>query len=177
MRRHPHVFGTTKVSGSAEVLDRWAELKAKEREAKAAAAGPAAKPKRLLGGLPRSMPALLRATRISEKAASVGFDWPDAKGARAKILEELGELDELLGHEAGLDREQAQAELGDLLYAVVNYGRKLNLDPETALAGTVKKFTKRFEYIEDELAKVGRAPKDSTLPEMDALWERAKREL
>jgi nucleoside triphosphate diphosphatase len=161
VRRHPHVFGEGKLETAGQVLDQWAKLK--ERE----------KPRRTLEGVPAALPALTRALRLSERAAQVGFDWPDAAGARAKIGEELAEIDAAV---AAGDRAAIEHEIGDLLFAAVSLARKLGLDPEAALRGTIDRFVSRFAFIEDRLRDTGRAPRDSTLEEMDALWERAKRE-
>ncbi len=162
VRRHPHIFGDAKgVDTADKVLTQWAELKQKEKQ-----------DRRTLDGVPRSLPALARAAKLTERAAMVGFDWPDVAGARAKIGEELAELDEAI---AGGDATRVKEELGDLLFAVVNVARKLGADPEVALASSVDRFVKRFAHIEDRLRERGRAPKDATLAEMDALWDDAKR--
>ncbi len=161
VRRHPHVFGDTKVDTSGQVLDQWAKLKEKE------------KPRRTLDGVPLALPALLRALRVSERAAQVGFDWPDVDGARAKVDEELREID--AARDLGA-KEALEHEVGDLLFATVSLARKLGVDPETALRKTVDRFQSRFEYIEDRLAERGKKPRDSDLAEMDAMWELAKRD-
>jgi len=161
VRRHPHVFGEVKLDTAGQVLDQWAKLKEKE------------KPRRTLDGVPRALPALLRAQRLSERAAQVGFDWPDVAGARAKVDEELGEIDR--ARVAGV-RDELEHEIGDLLFAAVSLARKLEVDPETALRKTVDRFQRRFEYIEDRLSERGKKPRDSDLAEMDALWDEAKRD-
>lgn len=161
VRRHPHVFGDRKLDTSEEVLRQWSELK--ERE----------KPRRTLDGVPRAMPALARAQRLTERAADVGFDWPDAQGPRTKIDEELAELDVA---RRAQDAQAIQREMGDLLFACVNLARKLGVDAEAALRGATDRFTRRFEYVEDRLRERGRTPRDATLAEMDALWEEAKRD-
>jgi MazG family protein len=158
--RHPHVFGDVKLDTSAQVLEQWSELKKKEKGAR-----------KTLDGVPRALPALARAAKLGERAAQVGFDWPDAAGPRAKIDEELRELD------AATDPAAVQRELGDLLFAVVNLARKRGVDAEAALRGTIERFTARFGFVEERLAAAGRAPKHATLAEMDALWEEAKRAL
>jgi len=165
LRRHPHVFGDRKVSGAEEVLQQWHELKAAERAAKGG------QRKRTLDGIARSLPALLQATRLQERAAGVGFDWPDAAGPRGKVSEELGELDAAL---ASGQREHAEAELGDLLFAVVNLARKVGLDAEQALRKASERFARRFAWVEDRLAERGKNPAASDLAEMDALWDAAK---
>jgi MazG family protein len=160
VRRHPHVFGDVKLGSSAEVLDQWGKLKEKE------------KPRRTLEGVPAALPALTRAMKLSERAAAVGFDWPDAAGARAKVAEEIAEIDREM---AGEDRVAMEHEIGDLFFAAVSLSRKLGIDPEAALRAANRRFTSRFEYIEDRLRERGRSPRDSDLAEMDALWEEAKR--
>lgn len=162
-RRHPHVFGDGKLETSAEVLAQWTELKKEEKKHA---------PRKTLDGVPLALPALARAARLGERAAAVGFDWPDATGPREKIKEELAELDQAM---ASGNPERVQAELGDLLFAVVNLARKLTQDPEDALRITLARFTQRFEFIEKALAAQNRSPKDATLAEMDLLWEQAKR--
>ncbi|MEO8214844.1 MAG: nucleoside triphosphate pyrophosphohydrolase [Myxococcales bacterium] len=163
--RHPHVFGDVKVSGSDDVLANWAKLKATEKARKGKHGA--------LDGIPRSAPALLRATRAGEKAGAVGFDFPDAEAARAKVDEELRELDEARTH---VDRAEMSRELGDVLFAVVNLGRKLNLDPESALRAATDKFARRFAAVEAALAAQGRKVADATPEEQDRLWEAAKSE-
>jgi MazG family protein len=166
VRRHPHVFGDTRVSGSAEVLRNWETIKAQERAAKGTP--------RALSGVPRALPQLMRALRVQEKASRVGFDWPDPEGPRAKVAEELAELD---AARTRRDRAAMQDELGDLLFAVVNLARKLEMDPEESLGAAVARFCARFEYVEERLAEKGRVPVDVPAVELDVLWEEAKREL
>jgi MazG family protein len=156
-RRHPHVFGDVKLDTAGQVLEQWSKLKEKE------------KPRRTLDGVPAALPALLRALRVSERAAQVGFDWPDVAGARAKVDEELAEIDRAMP-------EALEHEVGDLLFAAVSLARKLGVDPETALRKTVDRFQSRFAYIEDRLQEKGKRPRDSDLAEMDAFWEQAKRD-
>ncbi len=162
--RHPHVFGTSDAKDAEAVLRQWAALKREEKKAKGAGHS-------VLEGVPREMPALARADRLTEKASRVGFDWPDASGAREKLAEELAELDRAI---AGGDRDAIEAELGDLLFAAANLGRKLGIAPEEALRGTVARFVSRFGHIERELARRGVPHGEATLAEMDALWEEAK---
>lgn len=162
VRRHPHVFGDAKAADADTVLDQWQKLKAQEKG-----------DRRVLDGVPRAMPALARAQKISVRAARVGFDWPDVEGCRAKVDEELRELDDARAHP---DAERVEEELGDLLFAIVSMARKLGVDAESALRRTTDKFEHRFRFIEDELRARGKKPADSNLEEMDALWERAKRE-
>jgi MazG family protein len=163
VRRHPHVFGDVQVSGSDEVLSNWAKVKAVEKAEKGKLGA--------LDGIPRSAPALLRATRAGEKASSVGFDFPDAPAARAKIEEELHELD---AARADGDRDAMARELGDALFAVVNFGRKLGLDPESALREATERFARRFRFVETSLAAQGRAVADAAPAEQDELWRAAK---
>lgn len=170
VRRHPHVFEDTKVEDADEVLKNWERIKVAERGAKG--------PKGLLEGLPRSLPALMRAQRMGEKVARVGFDWPDARGSRDKVTEEIGELDAAI--QSG-DKAQMEAELGDALFALVNLARHLGLDAEGALRGTTDKFTRRFGHVEKRVRDVhGGWPKDSKderlgLAELDGYWDEAKR--
>jgi MazG family protein len=162
--RHPHVFGTADVKDAEGVLKQWAALKRKEKEAKG-------RGKSVLEGVPREMPALARAERLSEKASRVGFDWPDARGARAKVDEELAELDASI---ASGDREAIEHELGDVLFAVANLARKLALAPEEALRGAIGRFIQRFEHVERELERAGVPHGQATLEHMDDLWNEAK---
>jgi MazG family protein len=163
--RHPHVFGDADVKDAEGVLRQWAALKREEKKAKGGGAS-------VLEGVPREMPALARADRLTEKASRIGFDWPDAQGARAKVTEELSELDEAI---ASGDRAAVEHELGDALFALANLGRKLGLPPEEALRGSVRRFISRFEHVERELARRGVPHGEATLAEMDLLWDQAKK--
>lgn len=165
-RRHPHVFGETKVKDSAEVLANWGKIKAAEHEGKG-------KPRRTLDGVPKDLPALLRAQRIGEKAAAVGFDWPDAKGVRLKIDEELAEIEAAV--KSG-DPAAVEHEVGDLLLAVSRYAAKLGVAPEDALRSALRRFQDRFEAMEDAVAAEGRELKDCSLDTLDRHWNRIKRE-
>jgi tetrapyrrole methylase family protein/MazG family protein len=162
IRRHPHVFGSDQADNAGEALTRWEAVKAKERDRATSA----------LDGVPRALPGLLRALRTSEKAAAVGFDWPSVTGPREKVEEEWYELLDALKNPA--EREEHIHELGDLLFAVVNLARHLNLDPEESLRHAVDRFQARFKFIERELAAQDRTPKQATLAEMDRLWSEAK---
>jgi MazG family protein len=162
--RHPHVFGDATATDSEAVLRQWAALKREEKKAKGKGAS-------VLEGVPREMPALARADRLTEKASRVGFDWPDHAGAREKLAEELGELDRAI--EAG-DAAEIEHELGDVLFAAANLSRKLGVPPEEALRGTVARFVARFGHVERELARRGVPHGEATLAEMDALWDEAK---
>lgn len=162
--RHPHVFGDANVKDAEAVLRQWVALKREEKRAKG-------RGESVLEGVPREMPALARADRLTEKASRIGFDWPEASGAREKVAEELAELDEAA---AGGDPRRVEHEVGDLLFAVVNLSRKLGVHPEEALRGTIGRFVSRFGHVERELARRGIPHGGATLAEMDALWEEAK---
>jgi len=162
--RHPHVFGSATATDSDAVLRQWSALKREEKKAKGKDAS-------VLEGVPREMPALARADRLTEKASRIGFDWPDHAGAREKLAEELGELDRAV--EAG-DAAGIEHELGDVLFAAANLSRKLGVPPEEALRGTVARFVARFGHVERELARRGVPHGEATLAEMDALWDEAK---
>jgi MazG family protein len=164
IRRHPHVFGEA-VAGSADaVLAQWDRIKAEEKAARGDRG-------RTLAGVPRGLPALARAQQLGRKAGRVGFDWPGPAGSLAKVREEVEEVVETIGG----DPAASHREIGDLLFAVVNLARKLDVDAESALDDASARFVRRFERIEDRLAERGRSPQESTLDEMDALWEEAKR--
>jgi tetrapyrrole methylase family protein / MazG family protein len=163
--RHPHVFGDVDLKDSDAVLKQWAALKREEKRKKGGGHS-------VLEGVPREMPALARADRLTEKASRVGFDWPDAGGARRKVDEELGELDEAL---AGGDPRAVEHELGDVLFALANLGRKVGVPPEEALRGTIARFVSRFHHVEAELTRRGVPHGEATLEQMDALWDEAKR--
>lgn len=166
--RHPHVFGDKKLSRAQDVLDNWDKLKADER----AASGKAEKTKdSLLDDVPVHFPGLLEALKITKKAAKVGFDWENADQIFDKITEETQELREAV---SSGDPKDIEGEIGDLLFAVVNLARHLNVEPETAVKRTNRKFRERFKYIEDKLNAGGRRLEDASLEEMDALWNEAK---
>jgi MazG family protein len=172
--RHPHVFGDGSVVTAAAQTEAWETLKALERDAKAEAAGrstPSA-----LDGVIAGLPALIRALKLQKRAARVGFDWPDAAAVRAKIGEELAEIDAEIanGPTAGSSTNRLEDELGDLLFVCVNLARHLGVDPESALRRTNLKFETRFHRIEALAAAQGRLLEAMTLAEMDALWDLAK---
>lgn len=167
VRRHPHVFADATADSAEEVERNWEAIKAREKAARGTSQT------RTLGGVPQGLPALIRAQKISKKAAKVGFDWPDVAGCRAKVTEELGEVDRAI---ASGDKDAIRHEIGDLLFAVVSLARKVGCDAEESLRGCTRRFEDRFGFIEDELARLGRSPADSDLHEMDELWNRAKRE-
>jgi ATP diphosphatase len=169
--RHPHVFGDEEVAGSAALHGVWEERKAKEREARAAARGGDTS---LLADVPLGFPALTRALKLQKRAARAGFDWGAAAPVLAKLREELGELEAALAE--GAPESEAELELGDLLFTVVNLARHLRLDPEAALRATNAKFERRFRRIEALATGQGRAAGELGLAELEALWEQAKAE-
>jgi len=158
VRRHPHVFGSTVVSGSDEVVRNWEALKAKEYGRESA-----------LDGVQRSLPALQWAWSLQRRGANVGFDWPEVEGALDKIREELEELRQ------ASTVEEREAEFGDLLFTMVNVARKLGINPEDALRGTTGRFEARFRMMEQAVRVEGRALKDLPIEELDRYWEAAKR--
>lgn len=163
IRRHPHVFGDQQANDAQQVSQLWEQVKLAERQ-----------------GTPRRLdeikpgPALNQAQDLQKQAAKLGFDWPDIQGATAKLHEELAELEQAM---AGQQIAQIEDELGDCFFALVNVARKLNIQSETALLGTIHKFRQRFAYIEDQLAAQGKTPEQSNLAEMDQLWDQAKIQL
>jgi ATP diphosphatase len=169
IRRHPHVFGDTRDLSPEQVKGLWDRIKTEEKAERATRGR--VEEKGALAGVPVSMTALTRALKLQAKAGKVGFDWNDPMAVLAKIREEADEIEAEI--ESG-DRELAAAEIGDLMFAVVNLARHLDVDPETALRGTNAKFERRFGSIERALAADGKKPQDVTLAEMDALWEAAK---
>jgi ATP diphosphatase len=174
IRRHPHVFGDEAGMTPDEVKGLWERIKAEEKAQKVSRSGPAAdalEPAGALAGVPVGLPALTRALKLQAKAGRVGFDWNDPLAVLAKIREEATEIEAEI---AGGNRTEAAAEVGDLLFAVVNLARHLDADPEAVLRATNRKFERRFGAIERALAERGRTPEASSLAEMDALWDRAK---
>lgn len=166
--RHPHVFGDEKLERAQDVLDNWDTLKANERKA----SGKAEKTKEsILDDVPVHFPALLEGLKLTKKAAKVGFDWDDKKQIFDKLDEEVSELRDAIDRE---DQENIDEEIGDLLFVVVNLARHLDVEPETALKKTNRKFRERFKFIERELRSQGRSAEDATLAEMDELWNQAK---
>lgn len=162
VRRHPHVFGDQRVKTAAEQVENWERIKKKEKgEGRKSA----------LSGVPPHLPALLKAQKVTEKAARVGFDWEHVDQVFAKVLEELREFEETM---AARDEERMEAELGDLLFAIVNLGRFLSIDPEEALRKTIDRFVRRFTHVEETMHARGVQMKEATLEEMDRLWEEAK---
>ncbi len=166
LRRHPHVFGDQKVAGSAEQTKRWEEIKREERAAYAAAAVAG-----VLDDVPVGLPALTRAAKLGKRAASVGFDWPDVAGVRAKVDEETAELDAAV---AQRDGAAIAAEMGDLLFTIANWCRHLELDAETCLRAANEKFATRFRAVEHAVARDGRTWADHDAAALDAFWRGAK---
>lgn len=158
--RHPHIYGDVKVSGEEEVKQNWEKLKLKEGK------------KSVLEGVPNSLPAMVKATRIQEKARGVGFDWDNQEQVWEKLQEELSELKAEV--DAG-NQEQMEGEFGDLLFSMINYARFLEVNPENALEKTNQKFIKRFTYLESQAAAKGLQLQNMSLQEMDAFWNEAKR--
>jgi tetrapyrrole methylase family protein/MazG family protein len=163
VRRHPHVFGDDTVKDSAEVLKNWEQIKKKEKD----------KRKSIMEGIPRHLPSLLKAYRVQEKAARVGFDWKKAEDALPKLDEEVLEFKEAL---AKGDRANLAEEAGDILFSMVNVLRLCGIDSEEALQRTVNKFTDRFGRMEEDCAATGTEMKSLSIEELDLLWEKAKRE-
>lgn len=163
--RHPHIYGDVKVENEEEVKRNWEQLKLKEGN------------KSVLSGVPQSLPALVKSMRIQEKARGVGFDWEEKSQVWAKVEEEMGEFKEMFDVETdqAIDKEKAEGEFGDLLFSLVNYARFIDINPETALERTNKKFIKRFQYLEEKAKEANKNLKDMTLAEMDIFWEEAKK--
>ena len=173
IRRHPHVFGDARDLSPAGVKALWGEIKEAEKAERRRERGEAGEPAAagLLAGVPAGLPALARAEKLTRKAATVGFDWPDAAQVVGKIEEEVREVREAL--EAG-SRGEIEDEIGDLLFAAVNLARHAGVDPESALRGANAKFERRFAAIEQSLAAGGRTPADASLDDMEELWVKAK---
>ena len=181
IRRHPHVFADAQGKTATAVKGMWEEIKAKEKADKAGGKIEDTAPS-ALDGVPAGLPALTRALKLQQKAGRVGFDWNDPRAVLAKIREEADEIeaeldaaDKLAEADKPAQQTKTAAEVGDLLFAVVNLARHLNADPEDILRGTNRKFERRFHSIERALAATGQTPKDATLDEMDKLWDAAKR--
>ena len=159
--RHPHVYGTTAIDGSDDVVKNWEELKLKEKGGN----------KTVLSGVPSTLPALIKAFRIQEKTANVGFDWDNPDDVWNKVKEEINEVETEIrnGNAANIEKE-----FGDLLFSIVNTARKYGINPENALEKTNQKFINRFNYVEAKSKEQGRQLKEMTLDEMDVLWDEAK---
>ena len=165
IHRHPHIYSDVLVENEQDVKRNWEQLKLKEGN------------QSVLGGVPASLPALVKAARIQEKARGVGFDWEDKSQVWEKVEEELQEFkDEFqVPNEASIDQEKAESEFGDLLFSLINYARFININPENALEKTNKKFIKRFQYLEQKAKENGKQLQDMTLAEMDVYWNEAKK--
>ena len=160
IERHPHVFGDVKVNSADEVKENWEYIKLKNGQIS------------VLEGVPLSLPALVKAYRIQEKVRGVGFDWDHSGQVWDKVNEELNELKDEVDMKSS--QEKIEEEFGDLLFALINYSRFIDVNPEDALEKTNKKFIKRFKYLEDQSKKEGKTLKEMTLEEMDVLWNKAK---
>lgn len=159
--RHPHIYGDTQVKDEEEVKKNWEQIKLKEGN------------KSVLGGVPTSLPALVKAMRIQEKARGVGFDWENKSQVWGKVEEEISEFKAKI--DEGASMEEKEDEFGDVLFSLVNYARFIDLNPETALERTNKKFIKRFTYLESKAKELGKNLSEMTLAEMDVFWEEAKK--
>lgn len=160
--RHPHIYGEIKVKDTKEVLENWEQLKTKEKDGN----------KTVLSGVPKILPALIKANRIQDKVKAVGFDWEERSQIWEKVEEEMNELKSEI---SANNSDKMEAEFGDLLFSLVNAARLYNIEPETALERTNKKFIKRFGYLEEKTIKQGRSLKDMSLDEMNVIWEEAKK--
>jgi XTP/dITP diphosphohydrolase len=158
--RHPHVFGDREVKDSGEVIENWEQLKMKEGN------------RSVLSGVPVSLPALIKSHRIQDKARAVGFDWDQREQVWDKVMEEINEVKHELMN--GNRKEKMEEELGDLLFSVVNAARLYDIEPETALEKTNRKFIKRFQYLESKAGQMGRSLKEMSLDEMESIWQEAK---
>ncbi len=159
IRRHPHIYGDEKVENSEQVKENWEQIKLKEGI------------KSTLSGVPKTLPALVKAYRIQDKARGVGFDWDNSQQVWEKVEEEIEELKEEVRNN---NKEKIKQEFGDTLFALINYARFIDVNPETALERTNKKFINRFQFIEEKALQQGRSLKDMTLEEMDKIWNEAK---
>jgi MazG family protein len=175
VRRHPHVFeqSSPDLTTSAQVIEAWETLKARERAAAGKVASPEP-PKTALSGVPRTLPSLLRAYELSARAAAVGFDWAGPGDVVAKMQEEVAEIREVIESGGASSSSRAEEEVGDLLFAVANLARKLGVEPEAALRLANDKFTSRFTAVEHALGDRGRSLSDATLDEMESEWQRVK---
>jgi len=167
IERHPHIYGDVEASDEQAVKENWEKIKLKEK---------GNRKKSVLGGVPKSLPALVKAMRIQEKARGVGFDWEKSSQVWEKVEEEMQEFKQEFNIDNGqkIDKQKAQSEFGDLMFSLINYARFVDINPEEALERTNKKFIKRFQYLEAESRKDGKDIASMSLEEMDAYWERAK---
>jgi tetrapyrrole methylase family protein / MazG family protein len=163
VRRHPHVFADLQIDDIAGLIENWERIKKVEKGDER---------RSILSGVPPTLPALLKAQKISEKAARAGFDWDHVDGVFSKVMEELKELEETI---FSGDQDRMESELGDLLFAIVNLGRFLSINPEDALRKTIERFMRRFGHIENTLHSKGRGFNETSLEEMESLWDEAKR--
>lgn len=159
IRRHPHVFGDTKVNGSEDILKNWEAIKLSEGRDS------------IVEGVPRNLPALHRAFRLQEKTSKVGFDWNKKEDVWKKVVEEIDEMQEV---EKSEDTDKIEEELGDVFFSLINYSRFIGINPENALRKTNEKFIKRFRYIEEKLKEAGKSITESDITEMDKYWEESK---
>ncbi|MDH3982009.1 MAG: nucleoside triphosphate pyrophosphohydrolase [Kiritimatiellaceae bacterium] len=166
-RRHPHVFGEVQVADSGEVLQNWDAIKKSEKQEEGE------KPRSIVGGIPKHLPALQKAHQIQKRAARAGFDWDNINDVFAKLHEEIDEVKEAINRN---HEDDIRDELGDLLFSVVNVSRFLGHNPEELLNHNIKKFVRRFQYVEDHVHASGKGFKEFTLEELDAFWDKAKRE-
>ena len=162
--RHPHVFGDAVAETAGQVVENWEQLKMKEKEGN----------KTVLSGVPKSLPTLIKAYRIQDKARAVGFDWQEREQVWDKVKEETGEFEAALDH---MDKAEAEAEFGDVLFSLINAARLYHINPDNALEHTNQKFISRFNYVEAHSIKQGKNLKEMSLEEMDKLWEEAKKKL
>ncbi|WP_456377777.1 nucleoside triphosphate pyrophosphohydrolase, partial [Lutibacter sp.] len=160
IHRHPHIYSTVKVKDEEEVKQNWEKLKLKEGKSS------------VLEGVPVSLPSMVKASRIQEKVAGVGFDWEKPEQVWEKVQEELGELNDEI-NKGNIDK--IEAEFGDVLFSMINYARFINVNPENALERTNKKFIKRFQYLETEAKKINKSLHNMSLKEMDVFWEESKK--
>lgn len=168
IRRHPHIYGNVNADSAEQVTQNWEQIKLLENKGK--------KKKTVLSGVPQGLPALIKAQRIQEKVAAVGFDWDESEQVLGKVREELEELrvEAELHHKTGANHEKLEQEFGDLMFSLVNYARFVKVNPEDALEKTNRKFKNRFEYLEAKVAEAGGNLKEMSLEEMDVLWEESK---
>lgn len=159
--RHPHVFGDTKAETAGQVSQNWEQIKLKEKDGN----------KTILSGVPSALPSLIKAYRVQEKAANVGFDWAEREQVWDKVKEEIGEFQ---AEVENMDKEKAEAEFGDVLFSLVNAARLYRINPDNALERTNQKFIRRFGYVEEHSIRQGRQLKEMSLTEMDSLWNEAK---
>ena len=162
--RHPHVFGDAVAETAGQVVENWEQLKMKEKGGN----------KTVLSGVPKSLPTLIKAYRIQDKARAVGFDWQEREQVWDKVKEEIGEFEAALDH---MDKAEAEAEFGDVLFSLINAARLYHINPDNALEHTNQKFIRRFNYVEAHSIKQGKNLKEMSLEEMDKLWEEAKKKL